>query len=185
LIDGINVKDYSLHQLRSQIGFILQESILFSGSIADNIRWGNPDADDEEIVSAAQAAQADEYISAMSEGYDSVLGQRGLTLSGGQKQRACIARALLKKPKILIMDDSTSALDLGTESRLNAAINAGFTNGTRITIAQRIASVMNADRILVIDNGQIIADGTHDELLKNSQIYIDIYESQMGEGASL
>jgi ATP-binding cassette subfamily B protein len=185
LIDGVDVKNYNLHQLRSQIGFILQESVLFSGSIADNIRWGNPDANDEEIAQAARAAQADEYIKAMSDGYDSVLGQRGLTLSGGQKQRACIARALLKKPKILIMDDSTSALDLGTESRLNAAINSGFTDGTRITIAQRIASVMNADRILVIDNGKITADGTHEELLKSSQIYRDIYESQMGEGASL
>jgi ATP-binding cassette subfamily B protein len=118
----------------------------------------------------------------MDGGYNSMLGQRGLTLSGGQKQRACIARALLKQPKILIMDDSTSALDLGTESRLNAAINSGYTDGTRITIAQRIASVMNTDRIYVIDNGVIAAAGTHDELLADSELYRDIYESQMGKG---
>jgi ATP-binding cassette subfamily B protein len=183
LIDGIDVKNYNLSSLRSQIGFVLQESVLFSGSIAENIRWGNPRASDEEITQAASAAQADEYISAMPDGYEAMLGQRGLTLSGGQKQRACIARALLKHPKILIMDDSTSALDLGTEGRLNEAINSGYKNGTRITIAQRIVSVMNTDRIYVIDNGEIAAAGTHGELLKNSEIYRDIYESQMGQGA--
>nr|AGS51925.1 lipid A export ATP-binding/permease protein MsbA [uncultured bacterium contig00002] len=182
LVDGIDVRDYNLHALRAQIGFVLQESVLFTGSIADNIRWGDPDADDEEIRNAARAAQADEYIAVMTEGYDSILGQRGLTLSGGQKQRACIARALLKRPKILIMDDSTSALDLGTESRLNAAINSDLLKGTRITIAQRIASVMNADRIIVMEDGKIAAAGTHDELLKSSDIYRDIYASQMGEG---
>ncbi|MCL2157882.1 MAG: ABC transporter ATP-binding protein/permease [Oscillospiraceae bacterium] len=180
LIDGIDVRDYSLSALRSQVGFVLQESVLFSGSIKENIQWGNPEADDEKIAGAALAAQADEYISAMPEGYNSMLGQRGLTLSGGQKQRACIARALLKDSKILIMDDSTSALDLGTESRLNAAINSSYSDRTRITIAQRIASVMNADKIYVIDDGAIAASGTHDELLSNSDIYRDIYESQMG-----
>jgi ATP-binding cassette subfamily B protein len=181
LIDGKDVRDYSLSALRAQIGFVLQESVLFSGTIAENIRWGKPEASDAEVTQAAAAAQADEYISAMNEGYESALGQRGLTLSGGQKQRACIARALLKQPKILIMDDSTSALDLGTESRLNAAIN--YIEGTRITIAQRIASVMNTDKIYVIDNGIIAAAGTHDELLAGSEIYRDIYESQMGQGA--
>jgi ATP-binding cassette subfamily B protein len=181
LIDGIDVRDYNLSSLRSQIGFVLQESVLFTGTLAENIRWGNPDASGDEVTQAASAAQADEYISAMTEGYNSMLGQRGLTLSGGQKQRACIARALLKQPKILIMDDSTSALDLGTERRLNEAIQ---TNGTRITIAQRIASVINTDRIYVIDNGLIAAAGTHDELLTDSAIYRDIYESQMGQGAS-
>ena len=183
LIDGVDVKDYDLSTLRSQIGFVLQESVLFSGSIAENIRWGNPEADEKEVVKAAAVAQADEYISAMTEGYDSMLGQRGLTLSGGQKQRACIARALLKEPKILIMDDSTSSLDLGTESRLNSAISSDYANRTRITIAQRIASVMNTDRIYVIENGMIAAAGTHGELLENSEIYRDIYESQMGQGA--
>jgi len=185
LIDGIDVRDYNLSVLRSQIGFVLQESVLFSGTIAENIRWGNTEASDEEVIHAATAAQADEYISSMTDGYESALGQRGLTLSGGQKQRACIARALLKQPKILIMDDSTSALDLGTESRLNEAINAGYTDGTRITIAQRISSVINTDRIYVIDNGAIAAAGTHDDLLANSEIYRDIYESQMGQGAFL
>ena len=184
-IDGIDVKDYELSALRSRIGFVLQESVLFSGSMAENIRWGKPEANGDEIIHAAKAAQADEYISQMPDGYEAAIGQRGLTLSGGQKQRACIARALLKQPAILIMDDSTSALDLGTESRLNAAINADYMkkNTTRITIAQRIASVMNTDRIYVIDNGEIAAAGTHDELLSGSEIYRDIYESQMGQGA--
>ena len=182
-IDGIDVRDYNLSALRSQIGFVLQESVLFSGSIKENIKWGNPDASDEAVVQAASAAQADEYISEMPDKYGSMLGQRGLTLSGGQKQRACIARALLKQPKILIMDDSMSALDLGTESRLNKAINSDYSSRTRITIAQRIVSVMDADKIYVIDDGGIEAAGTHDELLKNSEIYRDIYESQMGQGA--
>jgi ATP-binding cassette subfamily B protein len=184
LIDGIDVKEYKLSALRAQIGFVLQESVLFSGSVVENIRWGKAEADDEEIKNSSRAAQADEFISTMSEGYDSTVGQRGLTLSGGQKQRACIARALLKKPKILILDDSTSALDLGTESRLNDAINSSYSKGTRITIAQRIASVMNADRIFIIDDGKVAACGTHDELLETSEIYRDIYDSQMGQGAS-
>ena len=182
-IDGVDVRDYNLSLLRSKIGYVLQESVLFSGTIAENIRWGKPEASDEELREAAAAAQAHEYISAMAEGYGAMLGQRGLTLSGGQKQRACIARALLKNPKILIMDDSTSALDLGTEGRLNGAINSGYKNDTRITIAQRIVSVMNADRIYVMDNGEIAASGTHGELLESSAIYRDIYESQMGQGA--
>ena len=185
LIDGIDVKDYTLSTLRSGIGFVLQESVLFSGSIAENIRWGKPEADYDEIIQAASAAQANEFISSMADGYEDMLGQRGLTLSGGQKQRVSIARALIKQPKILIMDDSTSALDLGTESRLNTAINSEYAgNCTRITIAQRIASVMATDRIYVIDNGVIAAEGTHDELLANSEIYRDIYDSQMGQGVS-
>ena len=183
LIDGIDVKDYNLSTLRAGIGFVLQESVLFTGSIAENIRWGDPDADKDAVIQAASAAQADEFISSMTDGYEDILGQRGLTLSGGQKQRVSIARALIKQPKILIMDDSTSALDLGTESRLNSAINSEYANGTRITIAQRIASVMTTDRIYVIDNGIIAAEGTHDELLANSEIYRDIYDSQMGQGA--
>ena len=183
LVDGVDIKDYDLEALRSKIGFVLQESVLFSGTIAENIRWGNPEAGDEDVLRASGAAQADEYISNMSEGYETVIGQRGLTLSGGQKQRACIARALMKQPKILILDDSTSALDLGTESRLNTEINANYSNRTRITIAQRISSVMNADKIYVIDDGAIAAQGSHDELLAGSGIYRDIYESQMGQGA--
>ena len=183
-IDGIDVKDYDLSALRSRIGFVLQEPVLFSGSISENIKWGSPEAGEAEVAEAAVSAQADEFISAMADGYESMLGQRGLTLSGGQKQRACIARALIKQPKILIMDDSTSALDLGTESRLNAAVNSGYKNNTRITIAQRIASVMDADKIYVIENGEIAASGTHGELLQNSGIYRDIYDSQMGQGVT-
>jgi len=181
LIDGTDVRDYDLSALRSRIGFVLQEPVLFSGSISENIKWGAPDAGEEAVTSAAADAQADEFIAAMTDGYESVLGQRGTTLSGGQKQRACIARALIKQPKILIMDDSTSALDLGTESRLNAAIGSGYKNNTRITIAQRIASVKDADRIYVIENGEIAASGTHGELLEQSEIYRDIYDSQMGQ----
>ncbi|MCL2093165.1 MAG: ABC transporter ATP-binding protein/permease [Treponema sp.] len=182
LVDGIDVRDYTLSSLRSQIGVVLQEAVLFSGSIAENIAWGKTDAGDDELKAAAQAAQADDFISAMDEGYDSVLSQGGLTLSGGQKQRTSIARALVKKPKILIMDDSTSALDLGTERRLNDAIAASYTQGTRVTIAQRISSVMNTDRIYVMNDGEIAAAGTHDELLRGSEIYRDIFESQMGKG---
>nr|AGS53404.1 ABC transporter-like protein [uncultured bacterium contig00025] len=183
LVDGVDVRDYKLQSLRSNIGVVLQEAVLFSGTLAENIRWGKEDASDDEVKQAAAAAQADEYISEMTDGYEAMLGQKGLTLSGGQKQRACIARALIKQPKILIMDDSTSALDLGTESRLNAAIREGYTSGTRITIAQRIASVMDTDRIYVIHDGEVAAVGTHDELLENSEIYRDIYDSQMGLGA--
>ena len=184
LVDGVDVRDYDLSALRSQIGFVLQESVLFSGSIEENILWGDPGAGAEGVRKAAAAAQADEFISAMPDGYGSAIGQRGLTLSGGQKQRACIARALVKQPKILILDDATSALDLGTESRLNAAVRDGYTGGgTRLTIAQRISSVMDADRIYVLDNGSVAAEGTHGELLAGSAIYRDIYESQMGAGA--
>jgi ATP-binding cassette subfamily B protein len=184
LIDGIDVRDYRLSGLRSQIGFVLQDSVLFSGTMEENIRWGKEGASRDEVALAASLAQADEYISAMEDGYASMLGQKGLTLSGGQKQRACIARALLKRPKILIMDDSTSALDLGTESRLNAAVNSGCAGSTRITIAQRIVSVKNADRIYVMENGGIAAFGTHVELMERSEIYRDIYDSQMGQGAA-
>lgn len=182
LIDDIDVKAYNLSDLRDRIGVVLQESVLFTGTISENIKWGDPDANDDAVKSASVMAQADDYISDMPDGYDLAIGQRGLTLSGGQKQRACIARALLKQPKILIMDDSTSALDLGTESRLNAAINDNAEDCTRITIAQRIASVINTDRIYVIDDGMVVAVGTHDELLADSDVYRDIYDSQMGQG---
>ena len=183
LIGGVDIREYSLQALRGSIGFVLQDSVLFSGTILENIKWGNPDAGDEDAIRAAVTAQADEFISSMTDKYQSAIGQRGLTLSGGQKQRACIARALLKDPQILILDDSTSALDLGTEKRLNSAIDSGYTGSTRITIAQRIASVINTDRIFIIENGVIAAEGKHEDLLKNSAIYRDIYESQMGQGA--
>ena len=182
LVDGVDVKDYELDNLRSGIGMVLQEAILFSGSIMENIKWGNPDATDEEAIAAAKIAQADDYISSFPEGYNTMLGQRGLTLSGGQKQRLSISRAVLKKPKILILDDSTSALDMGTEARLQKALKETMVDMTSIIIAQRISSVMYTDKIVVLEKGEIVAVGTHDELMKNSEIYQDIYSSQVGEG---
>ena len=182
LVDGVDVKDYDLDNLRAGIGMVLQEAVLFSGTIMENIKWGNPNASDEEAIAAAKIAQADDYISNFPDGYNTMLGQRGLTLSGGQKQRLSISRAVLKKPKILILDDSTSALDMGTEARLQKALKETMSGMTSIIIAQRISSVMYADKIVVLDKGEVVAVGTHEELLKNSEIYQDIYLSQVGEG---
>ena len=164
--------------MRQKIGCVLQKSELFSGSIADNIRWGREDADDSEVIRAARIAQADDFISAMPDGYDTIIGQKGASLSGGQKQRISIARALIRKPEILIFDDSTSALDLGTEARLRAALKESFTDTAVIIIAQRVASVKNADRILLLDNGRVSAIGNHDELMSSSELYRDIFSSQ-------
>lgn len=178
-VDGVNVRDWDLHALRSRIGFVLQKSELFSGTVDENIRWGKTDAEMDEIVEAAKIAQADEFISKMEEGYTSYVAERGASLSGGQKQRIAITRAVLRHPEIIIFDDSTSALDLSTEAKLRQALGREFGDTTVIMIAQRIASVMHADRIAVIENGKITAFDSHDNLMKTSAAYRDIYSSQM------
>lgn len=180
-IDGVNVKDYDLQGLRGGIGMVLQEAVLFSGTIRDNICFGKPGASMEEVERAARAAQAHDFICKMPEGYDTELGQRGINLSGGQKQRISIARALLVNPAILIFDDSTSAVDLGTESRIQKALKEQMGRSTSLIIAQRISSVLDADNILVLDDGRIVASGTHSELMAASQVYKEIYRSQLGE----
>ena len=183
LVDGVSVKEYDLYALRQKIGFVMQKSELFSDTVAENIRWGREDATDEEIVEAATVAQADSFISGFSDGYGTFIAEKGASLSGGQKQRVSIARAVVRKPEILILDDSTSALDLATESRLRAALKKNMKNTTVIMIAQRIASVKEADRIAVIDKGSIAACDTHENLLKTCEAYREIYLSQMKSGA--
>ena len=178
-VDGVNVKEWDLGALRSRIGFVLQKSELFSGTVDENIRWGKKDASEKEITAAAKIAQADEFVSKMSDGYASAVAERGASLSGGQKQRIAISRAVLRHPEIIIFDDSTSALDLGTEAKLRQALNTEFADTTVIMIAQRIASVMHADRIAVIEDGRITAFDSHDALMKSSAAYRDIYSSQM------
>ncbi len=179
LIDGVNVKDYDLDTLRQKIAFVLQKTELFSGTVAENIRWGRPDATDEEVKKAAEVAQADVFIMGFNDDYETMISEKGASLSGGQKQRIAIARAIIRRPEILIFDDSTSALDLGTEARLRKALNENIAGTTVITIAQRIASIRHCDRIAVIENGSIVAFGPHDELMKTSETYRDIYDSQM------
>lgn len=181
LIDGIDVRDFPQRHLRGQIGMVLQQAILFSGTIRDNIGFGRSDPSQEEIEAAARAAQAHDFIAALPDGYDTVLGQRGVNLSGGQKQRISIARALLLRPRILILDDSTSAVDLGTESRIQAALKELMRDSTCLIIAQRISSVLEADQIIVLDEGRIAAIGTHRELMRTSEVYQEIYRSQLKE----
>lgn len=182
LVDGVNVKDYDVDTLRSKIGVVLQKSELFSGTVAENIRWGCETATDEEVKTAAQIAQAEEFIDGFNDGYDTMISEKGASLSGGQKQRMAIARAIIKKPEILIFDDSTSALDLSTEAKLHKALRENLSGVTVIMIAQRIASVMRADKIAVLENGSICAFGTHKELMESSSVYRDIYYSQMKQG---
>ena len=182
LVDGVNVKDYDVDTLRSKIGVVLQKSELFSGTVAENIRWGCETATDEEVKTAAGIAQAEEFIDGFNDGYDTMISEKGASLSGGQKQRMAIARAIIKKPEILIFDDSTSALDLSTEAKLHKALRENLSGVTVIMIAQRIASVMRADKIAVLENGSICAFGTHKELMETSDVYRDIYYSQMKQG---
>lgn len=182
LVDGVNVKDYDVDTLRSKIGVVLQKSELFSGTVAENIRWGCETATDEEVKTAARIVQAEEFIDGFNDGYDTMISEKGASLSGGQKQRMAIARAIIKKPEILIFDDSTSALDLSTEAKLHKALRENLSGVTVIMIAQRIASVMRADKIAVLENGSICAFGTHKELMESSSVYRDIYYSQMKQG---
>lgn len=181
-VGGIDVRNYDLQTLRHNVAMVLQKNTLFSGTIKENLRWGNPDATDEELVHACRLAQADDFISTFPDGYDTYIEQGGTNVSGGQKQRLCIARAILRKPKILILDDSTSAVDTKTDALIRQAFREEIPNTTKIIIAQRISSVMDADQIVVMDNGRINACGTHEELLANSEIYREVYESQQKGG---
>ena len=181
LVDGVDVRDYSLKNLRNGVGMVLQKNVLFSGTIEENLRWGDEDASREELVKAAVNAQADGFVTAFKNGYHTEIGQGGAGVSGGQKQRLCIARALLKKPKILMLDDSTSAVDTATEAAIRESFKNELKDTTRIIIAQRISSVQDADRILVLDDGKIIGSGTHEGLLRTCRAYEEIYATQIGE----
>ena len=181
-VGGVDVKKYDLNSLRDNVAVVLQKNVLFSGTIKENLKWGNKNATDDEIVSACRASDADSFIKNLPAGYETELGQGGVNLSGGQKQRLCIARALLKNPKILILDDSTSAVDTATEKRIREALRSLHPETTKIIIAQRISSVKDADIIFVLDDGKISASGTHAELLKTSRIYREVFESQSSTG---
>lgn len=182
LVGGKNVKEYDLEVLRNQVSVVLQNNVLFTGSILDNLRWGNKEASDEECIQACKLACADEFIERFPQKYNTHIEQGGNNVSGGQKQRLCIARALLKKPKILILDDSTSAVDTATDAKIRRAFREEIPDTTKLIIAQRISSVQDADRIIVMDEGQINGFGTHEELLKTNEIYREVYESQTQGG---
>ena len=181
-VGGIDVREYDIKTLRDSVAMVLQKNQLFSGTIKENLRWGNENANDDELIEACKLAQADEFIKSFPEGYDTYIEQGGSNVSGGQKQRLCIARALLKKPKILILDDSTSAVDTKTDALIRAGFKQYIPETTKIIIAQRIASVMDADMIIVMENGCVSALGTHDELMKTSEIYREVYEQQTSGG---
>ena len=186
LVDGVDVRDYSLYNLREGVGMVLQKNVLFSGSIRDNLLWGDQEATDEEMTAAAQSAQADKFVRNFKDGYDTLLEQGGVNVSGGQKQRLCIARALLKKPKILILDDSTSAVDTATEAMIREAFRNELAESTKIVIAQRITSVMESDKIFVMNEGKIVGEGTHTQLMESCEEYREIYASQMeGKNADM
>lgn len=182
-VGGVNVKDYDMQALRNQVSVVLQKNVLFSGTILDNLRWGNPDATEEECIEACKQACAHDFISAFPEGYNTKIEQGGTNVSGGQKQRLCIARALLKKPKILIFDDSTSAVDTATDARIRKSLKEAIPGTTKFIIAQRISSVQDADRIIVMEEGEVNGFGTHEELLENNAIYREVFESQTGANA--
>jgi len=183
-IGGVDVRDADIKKLRSNVGISLQESILFSGTIRENIRYGRPDATDEEVVTVAKAAQAHDFIMEFPEGYDTMVGQRGVNLSGGQKQRISIARALLVNPRILILDDSTSAVDVETEIKIEETLKSIMKDKVSFVIAQRISTVLKADKILVLENGKIATEGNHSQLMETSPIYREIYDSQLGGGVA-
>jgi ATP-binding cassette subfamily B protein len=178
-LDGYDLRDVTLDSLRSQTGIVLQETTLFTGTIRENIAFGKPDAGDDEIIAAAKAAQAHDFIMSFPEGYDTPVGERGTTLSGGQKQRVAIARALLLDPRILILDDATSSVDLNTEALIQSALDKLMEGRTSFVIAQRISTVINADKILVLDKGEIVAEGRHADLMEDSEMYAQIYSSQL------
>ena len=182
-VGGIDVRDYDIEALRNQVAMVLQKNELFSGTIKENLRWGNEQATDEELIHVCKLAQADEFVQQFPKGYDTYIEQGGSNVSGGQKQRLCIARALLKKPKILILDDSTSAVDTKTDALIRKAFREEIPDTTKIIIAQRISSVEDADQIIVLDDGKIDGIGTHEELLKSNAIYKEVYESQKKGGS--
>ena len=184
LVDGVDVREYDIKNLRDGVAMVLQNNVLFSGTLKENLKWGNEQATDEEIQAAAETAQVSSFVDSLSEGYDTHLEQGGINLSGGQKQRVCIARALLKNPKILILDDSTSAVDSATEAKIRLSFRTELKDTTKIIIAQRIQSVIDADKILVIDDGRIVGEGTHSQLMESSPEYRDIYYSQMDKEVS-
>jgi ATP-binding cassette subfamily B protein len=178
-VGGIDVRNYDIKTLRDEVAMVLQKNVLFSGTIKENLRWGNENADDAEMLRVCRLAQADDFIQSFPNGYDTFIEQGGANVSGGQKQRLCIARALLKKPKILILDDSTSAVDTKTDALIRKAFREEIPDTTKIIIAQRISSIEHADKIIILDNGKIDAIGTHEELLKSNPIYQEVYYSQV------
>ena len=179
LVDGVNVKDYSLENLRHSVGIVLQKNVLFSGTIRENLLWGDENATDEEIKEMSGYAYADRFVESFHDGYETELGQGGVNLSGGQKQRLCIARALIKKPKILVLDDSTSAVDATTDASIRNALTTTLKDTTKIIIAQRIQSVVNSDKIIVLADGKVAGIGKHSELIENNEEYQSIYYSQV------
>ena len=181
-VGGTDVRDYDLEVLRDNVAMVLQKNVLFSGTIRENLRWGNAEATDEELIHACQLSQADDFIRTFPDGYDTYIEQGGSNVSGGQKQRLCIARALLKKPRILILDDSTSAVDTATDAKIRKAFATEIPGTTKIIIAQRISSIQDADRIIVMDNGKIDAFAPHEELLRTNEIYKEVYEAQTQTG---